>query len=119
MEGVEVAYKCFHDLQNKIVYKVNDPSITENKDKKGHLRDWDIRTEVLITRADNVLIDHQWKHKTSDSRYKSFPKRYSREQVIEYFMGRVYPQNCLEISSEEYEILQGQYETAAKKNRPT
>ena len=41
------------------------------------------------------------------------------EDVVEYFMSRVYPQNCLEISSEEYEELQGQYETEARNNPPS
>ena len=119
MERVEVAFKSFHDPQNKIVYKVDEPSITENKDRKGNRSGWFIHTQVHITRADNVLTNNLWKYKTSDTRFEHFNRKYSREDVIMYFMGRVYPQNCLEISSEEYEILQGQYETAAKKNRPT
>ena len=119
MEGVEVAYKCFHDPQNKIVYRVDEPSITENKDRRGKRRSWYIRTEVHITRADNVLIGGWWKYKVFDPRGEDFNRKYSRKDVVKYFMGRVYPENCLEISSEEYEILQGQYETAARNNRPT
>lgn len=112
-----MAYKYFHDPQNRTVYRVDEPSITENKDRRGQRRSWYIRTEVHITRADNVLTGSQWKYKVFDPRGKYFNRKYSREDVIEYFMSRVYPQNCLEISSEEYEVLQRQYETDARNNR--
>ena len=112
-----MAYRHFHDSQNKMVYKVDEPSIIENKDKRGQRSSWYISTKVHITRADNVLTGSQWKYKILDLRYKYFKPKYSRENVIEYFMSRVYPRNCLEISSEEYDVLQKQYETDARNNR--
>ena len=110
-------HKYFHDTQNKIVYRIDEPSINEEKDGRGQRRRWHISTDVHITRADNVLIGSQWKHNVLRPRRKYFNRKYSREDVIGYFMSRVYPQNCLEISSEEYEVLQRQYETEAKNNR--
>jgi len=108
--------KYFHDSQNKTVYRVDEPSIIENRDRRGRRRSWYTHTEVHITRADNVLTGSEWKYRVFEPRHEYFDRKYSKEDVIEYFMSRVYPQDCVEISFEEYELLQRQYEPDARNN---
>lgn len=114
-----MAYKYFHNLKNRTVCRVEDPSTHESKSSQGEHRGWYISTRVLITRADNVLEGSRWKYPTSGVPHDNFGKRYSKEDVIMYFMGRVCADYGSEISSDEYEKLKERYETEAKSNRPS
>ncbi len=110
-----MAYKYFHDAIAKTVYRVDDdPNILENKDGLGRGRPWYISTKVDITRADNVLIKNQWRYETSKIHAEHFDRKYSRDEVISYFMSRIYPHNCTEITSEEYDALKTKYDTEAR-----
>lgn len=110
-------YKYFHDAVARTVYRVDDdPNILENRDRRGRRSSWYISTKVDITRADNVLIRNQWRYPIFKIPNEHFHRKYSRDEVISYFMGRVYPHNCAEITSEEYEALKTKYDTEARGN---
>lgn len=108
--------RYFHDSQNAIVYKIDKHVIDENKNRKGKRRWWYIWTSIHITSKVNVLNGSQWKQKILDTKDEYFDKKYTREDVINYFMSNIYPKSCLEISSEEYNFFQRHYEKEAKNN---
>jgi hypothetical protein len=67
-----------------------------------------VQMEISITRADNELAGHRWKHPTSDYPSFTYDDRYSADEAERYFMLHYAPRGEA-ISEEQYEILVSQY----------
>lgn len=107
-------YKYIHDAAARTVYQIpSEPTIIEEKNKRGKRVSWSANMKILITRADNKLNGNRWKHATSSYPTQSFHAHYTKENVVSYFLMHHAP-NGEFISPEQYAELQSQYEAIAR-----
>lgn len=117
----------YHNPTKKMVSYVPDkPMVDEimtkpNKRNKIPTRkDWFVRAEIEITRADNFLKPGtcQWYYPTSEYPKENYPPTDSKEQVVSWFKMNHLPKMGNVISEEEYHKLKRVYEAEARKNTP-
>lgn len=111
----------YHDEPNQTVMAMrSDPSVHEQKDKRGRRAGWFVSSDVEITRADNVLLrpTHQWKYPVRSNPSQHFDAHYSREDVVHYFHVHHAP-NLPQIDEATYVTLKAKYEAQAHKNERT
>ncbi len=102
-----------HSSPKLTVYKYPvEPSVIEQKTKKGKRIGWTVSMEVRVTRADNVLTQNRWKYPTSEYPRQPFDPRYSRDEVISYFYMHHVPDGD-DITEAEYLALSARYDTNA------
>lgn len=109
-------FKYLHDAENRIVYQAPaEPTVVEQMSNRGLRIGWSARMEIRIICADNRLIGTLWQHATSAYPTQTFDPRYSKEQVISFFLNRHTPQG-IPITREQFDQLQAQYEASAKQH---
>ena len=111
--------RYYHDIPNQTVISAPDtPTVSERK-KRGEFEGSTVSAQLNITRADNYIdpATHQWKFRVMEYRRDRYETRDSREEAIGHFMNSNYPA-FPEISADEYQRLQAQYEQIANNNRP-
>ena len=108
-------YKYRHDIANRTVYRFpSEPTVLEQRDKKGNRTGWSVKMAIDITRADNKLNGSQWKHATSAYPSQQFDPHYkTKAEVVSYFLMRHAPDGG-EITEEQYELVQANYEHFAR-----
>lgn len=106
-------YKYFHDERNRTVYRILAkpdciPSMS-GRGKNAKQIAWRVSTTIDITRADNELIAHRWRYRTSDLRHHHFESdRHTQDEAMDYFIRNNTPDG-VPIDADTYERLHEQY----------
>jgi hypothetical protein len=108
-------YKYIHNSQEKQVFRMPSVPNVDRAEKSGKLIGWDVRMEIDVTRADNILNGSQWKYPIKNFPKQHFDNRYTEQQVISHFLNRNTPAG-IEIKKEEYIAIKEAYEIDAKSN---
>jgi hypothetical protein len=110
-------YKYYHNSETQTVYRVpTQPNVTEERDSKTRkLIGWTISMSIVLTRADNTLINNHWKYSCGEHPEQFFPARYNLDSAISYFYDRHTPRGD-EIDQVKYQALTAEYETKARNN---
>lgn len=101
--------RYIHDTENRILYRFPaSPEIEEQTDRRGQRTGWAVRMEIVMTRAQNRLVDGRLEHASSEYPEQHFLRHYERAQALSFFNGRHTPKGN-EISQSEYERLLSEY----------
>ena len=115
-----MGYKYYHDAAAKTVYCLEYPPIVaEEKDRRGKRTGWIVQGEIIITRADNMILpeSHRWKHRVREHPQEHYDARDDRGTVVEFFETHYLP-NHTEVDEQTYRTLRDQYEQTARQNKP-
>lgn len=102
-----------HNLADRILYEFPDqPTVSEETDKRGLRLGWVAEMQISITRPDNNIIGSQWKYAIMDIGRAHYPAHYSRIQVIDSFRLHHEPRGE-SIPETQFKVLKVEYENAA------
>lgn len=103
-------FKYVHDEANKRVYKIpTSPTVTERRQGRGSkLVGRDVRMNVEVVRADNLLVGNQWKYPTLEPLHQFLESKYSEDEAVYYFTRNHEPRG-VKITREQFDALAKQY----------
>lgn len=104
-------YKYFHNEVKRVVCKI---SAVPRLEKINNC--WYASTDIVVTRADNILSGNRWLYAINEIPSEYFELRHPREDVISFFLSNIIPEQSTEISEAEYELLYQRYEREARSN---
>lgn len=105
-----------HDASNEVLYEIPDlPFVNERRDAKGKRLDWVVNMNVLITRADNVLVGGRWKYPRFTTYQEHYDLRDSRDQATSFFLTANSPPGT-PVTEAEFTVLKQEYESRANNN---
>ena len=101
-------YKYMHDTEGRVLYRFPAlPNIIEQK-QGGVRTGWRVQMDIIITHAQNRLVNNRLEHPTSENAEQDFARHYERDQVISFFYSHHSPKGT-EISKAEYDQILNEY----------